>query len=227
MKIISYNINSCNQAKVDQIFKENADVYVVPEIANQEKIKLPDDFKMEWAGDINYPSKGLGIIWRKDKGEVADWYAPNLHYAIPLVYDGVLILGFWPTKIEKAEKYSQIAMKILEHYSDHLKQKPCIITGDFNLYHKEDNKNKDADLTPVNDLLLSNNFISVYHHQKNETPGHETKYTYNHQFKKENPFFLDYTYTNSINMIKNYDFIDLSGKFEKTFSDHVGQIIEV
>lgn len=227
MRIVSYNISSCNQEKVNQLLKENADVYVVPEIASQEKIELPDGFEMKWAGDMNYPSKGLGIIWRKGKGKVADWYDQSFHYAIPLVYDGVLILGFWPTKINKNEKYTQIATSILEHYSEHLKKKPCIITGDFNLYHKEDNKNKDADLIPVNDFLRLNDFTSVYHHQEKESPGHETKHTYNHQFKAENPFFLDYTYTNSIDMIKEYKLFDLTEKFGKTFSDHVGQIIEI
>ena len=53
MKIISYNINSCNQNKVDQLFEQNADVYVVPEIACQDKIKIPDEYEMKWNSKLS------------------------------------------------------------------------------------------------------------------------------------------------------------------------------
>lgn len=50
MKIISYNINTCSQRKIKELFKMDADVYVVPEIAREDKIKLPDGFEMKEDG---------------------------------------------------------------------------------------------------------------------------------------------------------------------------------
>ena len=47
MTIISYNINTCSQRKIKELFKMDADVYVVPEIAREDKIKLPDGFEMK------------------------------------------------------------------------------------------------------------------------------------------------------------------------------------
>lgn len=47
MKIISYNINTCSQRKIKELFKMDADVYVVSEIAREDKIKLPDGFEMK------------------------------------------------------------------------------------------------------------------------------------------------------------------------------------
>ena len=47
MKIISYNINTCSQRKIKELFKMDADVYVVPEIEREDKIKLPDGFEMK------------------------------------------------------------------------------------------------------------------------------------------------------------------------------------
>ena len=81
MKIVSYNISLSNSEKVKTLFEENADVYVVPEIAEEAKQDLPSGFAMEWTG-VNYDkpfmgtkSKGLGIIWSKDKGaKLADCY---------------------------------------------------------------------------------------------------------------------------------------------------------
>lgn len=62
MKIVSYNINTCTQKKIELLFRNDADVYVVPEIAREDKIKLPDGYEMKWIGDGSFPSKGLGVI---------------------------------------------------------------------------------------------------------------------------------------------------------------------
>ncbi len=103
MKIVSYNINTCTQKKIELLFRNDADVYVVPEIARGDKIKLPEGFDMEWVGDESFPSKGLGVIWKKGRGEVPKWYDKTLHYAIPVFVDDILILGIWPTKLDKNE----------------------------------------------------------------------------------------------------------------------------
>ena len=166
MKIVSYNINTCTQKKIELLFRNDADVYVVPEIARGDKIKLPEGFDMEWVGDESFPSKGLGVIWKKGRGEVPKWYDKTLHYAIPVFVDDILILGIWPTKLDKNESYTQIAKSILDHYSKQIEENKTIVTGDFNLYLKEEKKNKDADLQPINELLKSLGLTSVYHEEK-------------------------------------------------------------
>ncbi len=226
MKILAYNISSCTQQKSETLFKQNADVYVVPEIAAEEEQFLPRDFEMKWKG-IKYEkpfmgtkSKGLGIIWRKGHGKIPDWYDESLTYAIPLIYDGVLILGFWPTKLQKKEKYKDIAKKILEYYSSYFTSK-TIITGDFNLFCKKDSQQHEADITQINDFLIEKGFISLYHKNRPaESFGSETTATYYHQFKETQPFFLDYTYANF--PITSFKFTDMG----RDFSDHVGQILE-
>lgn len=171
MKIVSYNINTCTQKKIELLFRNDADVYVVPEIAREDKIKLPDGYEMKWIGDGSFPLKGLGVIWKKGRGEVPKWYDKTLHYAIPVFVDDILILGIWPTKLDKRESYTQIAKDILDHYSKQIKENKTIVTGDFNLYLKEEKKNKDADLQPINELLKSLGLTSVYHEEKNIAVG--------------------------------------------------------
>lgn len=221
MKIVSYNINTCYQKKIDELFKMNADVYVVPEIAKEDKIKLLEGFEMKWTGDEKLSSKGLGVIWKKGRGVVPDWYEKTFHYAIPVFVDGILILGIWPTKLDKKETYTQIAKDILVHYSEKIKENKTIITGDFNLYYKKEKKNKDADLQPINELLNSLGLTSVYHKERKIEVGQETDATYYHHFNKELPFFLDYTYSNI--PVKDYKLLD----WNKGMSDHVGQFFEV
>ena len=221
MKIVSYNINTCTQKKLDELFKMNADVFVVPEIAREDKIKLPDGFEMKWSGDEKLPSKGLGIIWKKGVVKVPEWYDKSLHYAIPVFVDGILILGIWPTKLDKKESYTQIAKDILDHYSEKIKENKTIVTGDFNLYHNDEKKNTDADLHPINELLKSLGMSSVYHKDKKIELGQEREATYYHQFKNEQPFFLDYTYSNI--PVNHYELLE----WNKDMSDHVGQVFEV
>ena len=82
MKIVSYNINACTQDKVDFLLSLEADVYVVPEIANNITIS-PYEYTMEYLGDIS--SKGLGLIWKKGKLNIPDWFKDDykkLSYAI-------------------------------------------------------------------------------------------------------------------------------------------------
>ena len=229
MKIISYNISLSNPQKIKQLLDYNADVYVIPEIAGEEEQFLPPDFEMKWKG-INFEkpfmgtkSKGLGIIWRRGYGKVPDWYDESLTYAIPLIYDGVLILGFWPTQNDKCKSYTKIARQIIDKYSPYIAAaEKCIITGDFNLYHKPNAPNKAADIIEIDSLLHNYKFKSIYHELRGEAFGYETKKTFYMQFKEDNPFFLDYTYSNL--PVKDYDFI--KSPIEK-FSDHIGQVIEL
>ncbi|WP_022932192.1 hypothetical protein [Treponema bryantii] len=217
MRIISYNISSCSQHKLDELFKREAEVYVIPEMARD--VKIPDGYFMKWAG--KYSSKGLGIIF--NNAYVPDCYDESLPYAIPLRYEDLFILAFWPTKIDKTESYTQIAKQILNHYAPELKVRDSIVTGDFNLYHKIDKPNKDADILEIDELLKSFRLKSVYHEKSGKAFGEEVEKTYFHQYKADNLFFLDYTYYSYEKLkITKYELLDWDTKF----SDHRGQIIE-
>ncbi len=226
MKIVSYNISLSTPQKIKQLFDYNADVYVVPEIAAEEKQFLPSDFEMEWNG-INFKktfmgtkSKGLGIIWRKESGKLLE-YEKSLTYAIPLIYNGVFILGFWPTHNENIKSYTKIARSIIERYSEYFgNYKQCIITGDFNLYYKKNAPNKDADILEIDALLSSYGFKSAYHEQWGEPLGSESQKTFYFKNDLNNPFFLDYTYSKE--PLAHYE---LLLPWNKNISDHVGQLI--
>ena len=65
MKIISYNISHCTQAKIDAIMSQTADIYILPECADKHYITLPDGFRMMWTGDDDCREKGLAVIWHE------------------------------------------------------------------------------------------------------------------------------------------------------------------
>lgn len=222
--IVSFNINNYTKEKIETLFQYNSDIYIVPEITWESEVILKKGYEMLWSGDSKgerFP-KGLGIIWKKGNARIPAWYNECLRFAIPLLYKDFLIIGIWPTKDKekKNESYLKISNEILQYYAPYFTEK-TIITGDFNLFYREGAKSNEASFLPINEMLESLGFKSVYHSIKKEDFGKETAATYYHQFKAEQPFFLDYTYSNF--PVKNYELLP----WNKNMSDHVGQIIEI
>lgn len=59
MRILSYNINRFSQEKLEKVLQFDADVYILPELANQSLVRLPAGYQMEWMGVYDF--KGLGL----------------------------------------------------------------------------------------------------------------------------------------------------------------------
>jgi hypothetical protein len=224
MKVISYNISDSKPWKVERLLAMEADVWVVPEITCPEDAHLPEELEMQWRGiDYVYYQKkwkGLGIIWKKGQGFIPEWNNPEMNYGIPLIVDDYLILGIWPTKKLKAEEkklYPQIAQEIIKEYAPHFKDYKTLIIGDFNCYvNQRDSSKEYGDILRVNDVLQSYGLHSIYHQQTGEAFGQESVYTYFHHFHEDDPYFLDYAYTNV-----EGSFIRLF-PWDKEMSDHIG-----
>lgn len=224
VKIISYNIQSYTEEKLAKLLSQEADVYVIPEIATNEKIEIPNEYvnvyEIERIWNNKHPTKGLGIIWKKGNGHyIPDWKNKELTFAIPLIYNNIFILGFWPTKIEK-KTYTKIAEEIIDYYSPYFNSyEQCIITGDFNLFHNK--LNKASDIITINKKLNDHNLLSVFHTKYNKAFGKEEQATYFHKPLHDKPYFLDYTYTKK--PVYDYELME----WDKDFSDHRGQIIYI
>lgn len=222
MKILTYNINLSSQEKIDKVLGFEADAYILPEVACQAQVKLPNGYQMEWIGD--FPHKGLGVIWKSNiKTEFPDWFNPKHQYFLPLLIDDKLIIAAWPTTTEKNKpmKYPQIAMAALQEYAPYIKEHPTVITGDMNCYKGQSGETKQYSIQAILSFLEEIGLVSFYHDRTGEALGNETKATYYHQFKESQPFFIDYTFTNI--PIKSYEL----GEWDKMISDHVPQFIEL
>ena len=225
MKILSYNIHRCNQEKIDSILQRGADIMVLPECAYQEQVTLPDGYAMTWHGDDATKWKGLGVIWRRTVDcRVADWYDASHKYMIPLIVDGKwLLLASWPTIVPGIKKtYPQILLECLKAYSEHIKEMPTMITGDFNCYIGQGGVSKQTGtFEQCIEYMQELGLRSEYHERTHEEFGNETSCTYHHQFKDDMPFFIDFTFTN-IPL-----FAYMIGGWERNMSDHNPQIIVI
>ncbi|MCD8290777.1 MAG: endonuclease/exonuclease/phosphatase family protein [Prevotella sp.] len=225
MKILSYNIHRCNQKKIDTILAMNADIMVLPECATYNQINLPQDYLMKWIGSDNCLWKGLGVIWRnKHKLEIPNWCNSKHNYILPFIINNqFLLLAAWPTIVERVKKsYPQILLEALREYELYLSKYPTLICGDFNCYIGQGGVSKSTGtLEQIIEFLDIHGIYSLYHQNTGEQFGYETKATYYHQFKENQPFFIDYAFTN-IQPCK-YKL----GEWDKDFSDHCPQMIEL
>lgn len=222
MKIMSYNIHHCTQEKVDRILKQEADIYLLPELCNPDQLRIPDGFVARWTGDIDF--KGLGVIWRSSlRCRVPIWFNPEHRYFIPLIAEGKLVIAAWPTRrpSNAPKGYPQIALEGLREYSKHFESFPTLISGDFNLYKGQQDETVEYSLESVTAFLKSYGMTSIYHFKTGEGMGNESRATYYHRFQREDPFFLDYTFTNM--PVKEYWLFG----WEPQLSDHVAQLIEI
>ena len=222
MKILAYNINKSTQEKLDKVLQMEADVFILPEVACPSMVQLPEGFEMVWTGDIDH--KGLGVIWKSEiKAEVPKWFNPELRYFLPLLIDDKLILAGWPTMMEqnKPKHYPQILMEALQEYEPYLKKYQTVISGDMNCYKGQSGATKQFSIEAIFDYLKSLGYSSAYHDKTGEELGNETTPTFYYLFKENAPFFLDYTFTNV--QVKSYGLLE----WDRGFSDHVGQILEI
>ncbi len=221
MKLISYNINTCSQQKIDHLLRKGADIYIVPEMSDPKLLTIPEEYDSAWIGHI--AQKGLGILWRKEiNGTVKNYSSPQFNYYITLQTDLVLIVASWPTKYQETAKvsYPKLLMLTVQEMIDSISKVPTIIAGDFNCYVGQSGETKSYNLTAADRVLNEHGFRSLYHDVAGEKLGNESACTYHHLFHESAKLFIDYTYSNM--PIKKYQI----GEWEPSISDHHPQIIE-
>src|SRR5574344_1532554 len=222
MKIVSYNINRCNQQKIDHLLEINADVYIVPGMSTPDSLNIPDGYKTEWIGDEEW--KGLGMIWKNDVDGVIEHYiSSDLNYYISLMTNKGLIVAAWPTKYGVSQKlsYPKIMMLAMEELIQKTGNTPTLIAGDLNCYVGQSGENKTYSIKTIDKFLSDKGFRSLYHEKTQERLGEESNCTYHHLFKEESKFFLDYAYTNIPNAAFSL------GDWERNISDHHPLFIEI
>ena len=226
MRIVSYNINLCNQSKIDHVLSTGADLYILPECAGRDYIGLPEGYDMLWTGDADVPQKGLAVIWKTHlKVRVPEEYR-KIKHMLPLCVDGdgfpKFILASWPTVWKEKKTYPQLLLEALKQYDFYLDRFPSIVVGDFNCYLGQSGVNKSTGT--FSDCLKEfekHGMRSMYHEMTCEAFSKETTPTFYWRFKEESPFHIDYAF--SCIEPKRFEI----GPWEREISDHRPLIIEL
>lgn len=104
----------------------------------------------------------------------------------------VQVLVLWT---HRRPSYPLDARRTLDAYRGFIEAAPTILLGDFNASPVFDPKNRrfsDTDL--IHFIREELGMVSAYHAFTGEKPGQETRPTLYWQFKREQPFHIDYCY---------------------------------
>ena len=183
------------RAKVDFIAPFDADVVIVPESENLERLADADLSSWphrHWIGDI--PFKGLLVMSKPEYPlSVLDDYDESLRYILPLKIGGdanLTLLAAWTQRDERGH-YTVDLMTAIDRYLDD--NGDAVVIGDFNSNAIWDSYHRRAVThTQIVERLESVGVLSVYHHLSRETQGEETTATHAFRRNREQVFHIDY-----------------------------------
>lgn len=195
MKIVSWNANGAFRRKFKEILDLDADIYVVQESENPDKISDDPEFRRTvrngfWVGCYNH--KGLLVFSTNPELRLAreDWHDRGKRYFIPIrVNDGFTLVGAWA-----CDPYCEELHDWLEEVGDKIKD-DCVILGDLNSNVNLDPKHlkvSGKSYSKVLERLAGHGLYDIWHHHHKEEQGKEsvpTFYLYRHLDK---PYHIDH-----------------------------------
>lgn len=197
MRIVSWNACMKFREKVDVIAPLDADIVVIPESENLERLSSADLSawpNRHWIGDI--PFKGL-LVMAKPGYEltVLDSYDEKLRYILPFKIRGAAdatLLAVW-TQRDSRGHYTVDLMNAIDRYLRD--DEPAVVIGDFNSNAIWDNLHRRAVThTQIVEKLEGMGVRSAYHHLSGEPQGAETVATHAFRRDRSNVFHIDYCF---------------------------------
>lgn len=219
--------------KIQLILEYNADIIIIQESENLDKIKEEDLINYPnriWHGDNK--NKGILIISKENYDiEILDIHNPEFRYILPITVNNEKtrfnLFAIWAQNNipEPSKQYIAQVWLALQEYKNLLNEN-CILIGDFNSNTIWDNDYpKIANHTDVVNFLNDYNIKSIYHLKNDETHGSETIKTLAFTKNTDKLYHIDYCfasrsfYENSNMKIESFDnWLDKS--------DHVPMIID-
>jgi len=246
MKIVSWNCNGALRHKLHAIDQLDADILIIQECENP---KNKSEEYRKWAGHYIWHgtdnNKGIGIFAKNNNsisaldwgGEFTisglkrshtslTWLSSELKLFLPIrVNNEFNILGVW-TKGNRDGSFGYMGQfwKYLRINDDNLQLSDTIIIGDFNSNSIWDKSDRWWNHSSVIDELFELNFLSLYHHFRNEQQGKETQPTFYLQRNENKSYHIDYAFVSKSILEKCQIEVGDKNKWLAT-SDHMPIII--
>jgi exonuclease III len=234
MKLAAWNCNMAFRKKMVAILPYQADILVIPECENREKLKWPAGVKVPdhqlWHGDN--PHKGIGIFaFNGFRLKLHASFNPDLKYVVPVVIsrgkEKYFMLAIWANNPGDREgKYVTQVWKAIHHYEKKLRGSNILLAGDFNSNTIWDQPRRKGNHSTVVSFLGQRKIYSTYHWHHQQEQGkemHPTLYLYRQETK---PYHIDYCFA-SRNLVQLLKSVEI-GEFGnwKSLSDHVPLIVD-
>ena len=191
LRICAWNVHRGTTAdNWAQLTPLSPDIAILPECARPSDADAAD--RHAWTGDD--PAHGLGIAcadgWRIEPLELDDGPAHSIGVRVsgPETFN---LVGVWTLK---SPSYVQTMYSVLDHFGETIREAPTVIAGDFNTSCHFDEAGSTLNHAEVVRRMKELELVSAYHLFHGECHGDETRPTYYHQWKEDQPFHIDYCF---------------------------------
>jgi exodeoxyribonuclease III len=233
MKIITWNCNMAYRKKASLILEHKPDIVIVPECEHPDKLKFESNVPLPkdifWFG--RNQNKGLGVFsYSNYKFQLEKIHNPDFCTVLPLKVTngkfGFTLFAIWANNPQdKGYEYVGQVWKAINFYSELIKNKRTILTGDFNSNTIWDKPRREGNHSTVVDFLAKKGIHSTYHKFFNQTQGqeeHNTLFMYRH---KDKPYHIDYCFA-SDDFVKRIDKVEVGLHNDwYRYSDHTPLIV--
>ncbi len=191
MRIVSWNCNGAFARKLPALEGFNADLLVVQEASERDILAL-DSPATHWVGKGH---RGLAVIGQNGVTfRVDPSWDPSLPWFTPVHVGDLRILAVWASVLTTSRRYVRLIHEALDVYEGFLDHPHAMIIGDLNSNTVFDVKHRGRSHTDLVNRLSTMGFTSVWHHQRLEAHGEESRPTFYMYRRPERTWHLDYAF---------------------------------
>ena len=220
--------------KADIILAYDPDILIIPECEHPNKL-LFEKGNLKPTDTLWFrrnQNKGLAIFSFSDfRFKVLDDYNDQFKMIIPIAVTGgdfdFNLFAVWAYNPDDRDgKYITQVWKAINHYDQLMRNKPCILMGDFNSNTIWDyKKHRLSNHSSVVEALAERGIFSTYHLYHKQIQGKEQHPTYFMYRHSDKPYHIDYCFASS-GIIKQLQSVEIR-EYDAwiKYSDHVPVMI--
>ena len=227
LRVVSWNCADHFSKKAQALLDLNPSFAIVPEVREHHAGQLGDAYATLWDGEPG--NRGLLVAasepWRLRIIKRATARHMVLTQA-ELGEQKVTLIGVW--SMPGPGKYVGTVLSGLDELIGDAGEENVIVAGDFNASARFDSQNAARhSFDHIAQRLHAKGLHSLWHIKEGQVFGQETVPTYYHQWKREQPFHIDFMFA-SDNLVKRLKSFSI-GDFDvwcQNHSDHAPLIAE-
>lgn len=195
MRVLSWNTADHFHRKAGRVLALNADILVLPEVRRQHADVLGERYETLWFGVDG--ERGLLVAVEKPLTLKVVKEAEKRHAALISVAFGAQSLQLVPVwTMPSGGSYVRPLCSALDELLPLIEpERRVLLAGDFNASQVFDKGRAVTNhFSAVSDRLERFDLQSVWHERTGEAFGRETRPTYFHQWRADQPFHIDYAF---------------------------------
>jgi len=195
VRLISWNCAGGFARKAHKVASLAPDVAVLAEVRKVDQFALGEEYQAVWFGDEG--AKGVLVAARKPWALTCVAEADARHaiaFEASLREHSIGLIAVWSMPIggnyvEAACAGLEAVLPAIGPFDRH------IVAGDFNASVAFDTgRGPDRRFSRITSCMSARDLESLWHTSRKEAFGEETRPTYFHQWKREQPFHIDYMF---------------------------------